>query len=57
MLRELAPYLAVSLVISVVAGGLYGLAVIGVAAVYGLIILAGVVSLAGYLRWDLRHYG
>jgi hypothetical protein len=57
MLRELAPYLAVSLVISVVAGCLYGGAVIGVPAVFGLIIVAGVISLAGYVRWDLRHYG
>jgi hypothetical protein len=57
MLRDLALYLAVSFVISAVAGGLYGAAVIGVPALYCLIIVAGAISLVGYLRWDLRHYG
>ena len=57
MLRELAPYLAVSFLIAVAAGGLYGAAVIGVLPVYGLIIGAGVIGMVGYVRWDLRHYG
>jgi hypothetical protein len=57
MLRDLAPYLVVSVLISAVGGGLYGASVIGVLAVYGLIIVASVISLVGYLRWDLRHYG
>jgi hypothetical protein len=41
MLRDLARYLAVSFVISAIAGGLYRAAVIGVLAVYGRIIVAG----------------
>ena len=57
MLRELAPYLVVSVLISAVGGGLYGAAVIGVPALYGLILVASVISLIGYARWDLRHYG
>ena len=57
MIRALAPYLAVSLLFSAVSGGLYGAAVIGVPALYGLILLGSVVSLVGYVRWDLRHYG
>ena len=57
MFRDLAPYLVVSVLISGVGGGLYGAAVFGVPALYGLIIVAGVISLIGYVRWDLRHYG
>jgi hypothetical protein len=57
MLRDLTPYLVVSVLISGAGGGLYGAAVIGVPAVYGLIAVASVISLIGYVRWDLRHYG
>jgi hypothetical protein len=57
MIRALRPYLAVSLLLSAVGGGLYGVAVIGVPALYGLLLLAGVISMVGYIRWDVRHYG
>jgi hypothetical protein len=57
MLRDLARFLAVSLLIAGAAGWLYGAAVIGVLPVYGLIIVAGVISMVGYVRWDLRHFG
>jgi hypothetical protein len=57
MIRALRPYLAVSLLLSAVGGGLYGAAVIGVPALYGLLLLAGVISMVGYIRWDVRHYG
>ena len=57
MIWALLPYLIPSCVLSAAAGGLYGAGVFGVPAVYGLIIVASVISLVGYLRWDLRHYG
>lgn len=57
MIRALAPYLAVSLLLSAGAGGLYGAGLIGVLEIYAVLILASVLSLVGYVRWDERHYG
>ena len=57
MIRATAPYLVVSLLLSAVAGGLYGAGLIGILAIYAVLIVASVVSLVGYVRWDERHYG
>ncbi|MGZ8702768.1 MAG: hypothetical protein ACXWZY_10835 [Gaiellaceae bacterium] len=55
--RALLPYLAVSCTLSAAGGGIYDAGLIGVPALYGLLILASVISLVGYARWDERHYG
>jgi hypothetical protein len=57
VLRALWPYLIVSYAISGVGGLLYDGGDIGVPATYGLLILAIIVSLVGYERWDKQHYG
>jgi hypothetical protein len=56
MLRSLAPYLAVALVVAALTGYGYGAGAIGVLGVYGLVLVAGLVSLVGYVRWDERHH-
>ena len=57
MLRALAPYLIVCLVIGVTNGVLLGTEVIGVAGFYGLVTLGCAVGIFGYVRWDKQHYG
>ena len=56
MLRSLAPYLAVGLVLAAASGVAYGAGVIGVLGVYALLLLAGLGGLVGYVRWDDRHH-
>jgi hypothetical protein len=56
MVRPLAPYLLVSLVLSAGAGGFYGAGLSEVPALYGLMAIAFVISLFGYVRWDERHH-
>jgi hypothetical protein len=56
MLRAVAPYVAVALMICAVGGIAYGSGLIGVLGAYGVILLAGVVGLVGYVRWDDRHH-
>lgn len=52
-----AAYLVVSCTLSAAAGGIYGAGLIGVPALDGMLLVAGVVSLVGYAPWDERHYG
>jgi hypothetical protein len=56
MLRALVPYLIVGSVISGGAGAVYGAGGIGVPALYAALLLAGLVALVGYARWDERHH-
>jgi len=56
MVRVLAPYLIVSLLLTAGAAGVYGAGLIEVPALYGVMAVAIVVSLVGYVRWDLRHH-
>jgi hypothetical protein len=56
MVRPLAPYLLVSLVLSAGAGGFYGAGLSEVPALYGVMAIAFVISLFGYVRWDERHH-
>jgi len=55
MIRTLAPYLALAVLIAVAAGTAYGL---GAPAwiVYVAILLAVLAVLPGYNRWDERHH-
>lgn len=56
MLRALAPYFAVSSVIAAAAGGVYGAGGIGVPVLYLTLLVAALVTLVGYARWDERHH-
>ena len=42
--------------LGVCAGGVYGAGAIGVPALYGLLTIALIVSLVGYVRWDERRH-
>jgi hypothetical protein len=57
MLRSVAPYHAVALILAAAGGAAYGAGAIGVPALYLVVLVAGVVAMVGYVRWDLRHYG
>jgi len=52
MTRAVAPYF----ILSGAAGGVYGAGLIGVPALYGAILIAGLITLVGYARWDERHH-
>jgi hypothetical protein len=56
MLRSLAPYLAVALALPAAGGAGYGSGALGVPLLYLVIIVASVVALVGYVRWDERHF-
>jgi hypothetical protein len=56
MLRALAPYLSVSGVIAAASGAVYGAGGIGVPLLYLMLLVAGLVTLVGYVRWDERHH-
>jgi hypothetical protein len=56
MLREVGPYVVVSMIISGVGGIAYGSGLIGVLGTYGVMLFAGLVGLVGYVRWDDRQH-
>lgn len=56
MLHALAPYLIVAGLIAVAGRALYGAGTIGVAPAYAIVLAAGLLAGAGYVRWDERHY-
>ena len=56
VLRALAPYMSVSCVIAASGAVIYGVGGIGVPLLYGVLLLASVVTLVGYARWDERHH-
>ena len=56
MIRALTAYLIASLTLNAVAGGAYGTGLIEVPALYGVMAVAFIVSLVGYVRWDERHH-
>jgi hypothetical protein len=56
MLRAVAPYVIVAVLIGAAAGAAYGVGLIGVVGSYGVMLLAGLVGLVGYVRWDDRHH-
>ncbi len=52
MLRDLAPFYIVALMIAIAAGIAYSTGVIGTAATYGLATIALLVAAGAYARWD-----
>lgn len=56
MIRALAPYLVVSLTTNAAAGGSDGAGLMGARApLYGLLMLASIIGLVAYVRWDERQ--
>jgi hypothetical protein len=56
MLRAVASYLLVGMIIAGGGGIAYGSGLIGMLATYGVILLAGLVGGVGYIRWDEREH-
>jgi hypothetical protein len=58
MLRAIAPYVVIGMIISGGAGIAYSSGLIGVLGAYGVVLVAGVIALIGYVRWDdSQHAG
>lgn len=57
MLRATVPYLLIGLAISVAAAWAYRHGHLGVLGSYGVLAVATMISLIGYVRWDLREHG
>jgi hypothetical protein len=57
MVRVLLPYTLGGLAITVLAAYAYSDGHLGVLGSYGALLLAAMVVVIGYLRWDLREHG
>jgi hypothetical protein len=57
MLRRLAPNHAGACALAAAGGAAYGAGGLGVPLLYLVIIVASLIALVGYARWDERHFG